>query len=91
MIKLTQIKTAQNKTVLIFHVDFPGGGMETVEVEADEIEERLKQLRQILGRDPTVNDFKDVVKTLFNQLRQGRMPFPQKIDLNSLLGVDFEA
>jgi len=90
MIKLTQVKTILGKATLLFNVDFPDGTTKTVEVDVGELEERLKQLRQLLGRDPTTDDLRDVLKTLFNQLRQGQQPFPQKFDYNSLIGVDFE-
>ena len=90
MIKLTQVKTILGKATLLFNVDFPDGATKTVEVDVGELEERLKQLRQLLGRDVTTDDLRDVLKTLFNQLRQGQQPFPQKFDYNSLIGVDFE-
>jgi len=90
MIKLTQVKTILGKATLLFNVDFPDGATKTVEVDVGELEERLKQLRQLLGRDLTTDDLRDVLKTLFNQLRQGQQPFPQKFDYNSLIGVDFE-
>jgi phenylalanyl-tRNA synthetase beta subunit len=90
MIKLKQVSTVLGKVSLIFEADFPDGTTKTVEVDVGELEERLKQLRQLLGRDLTTDDLRDVLKTLFNQLRQGQQPFPQKFDYNSLIGVDFE-
>jgi len=50
----------------------------------------LKQVRQLLGRDLTTDDLRDVLKTLFNQMRQGQTPFQQKFDYTALIGVDFE-
>jgi len=90
MIKLTQVKTILGKATLLFNVDFPDGTTKTVEADVGELEERLKQLRQLLGRDLTTDDLRDVLKTLFNQMRQGQTPFQQKFDYTALIGVDFE-
>jgi hypothetical protein len=49
MIKLTQVKTILGKATLLFNVDFPDGTTKTVEVDVGELEDRLKQLRQLLG------------------------------------------
>ena len=90
MIKLKQIKTALNSAVLLFEVDFPDGSTKTVEVDVTMLEDRLKQVMQLLGRNLTADDLKDVLKTLFNQIRQGQTPFQQKFDYTALIGVDLE-
>jgi len=90
MIKLKQVTTVLGRGFMIFEVDFPDGAVRNVQIDLAEIEERLKQVRELLGRDLTVNDLKDVVKNVINQIRQGQTPFPQKFDYSSLIGVDFE-
>ncbi len=90
MIRLKQVSTLYGKATLVFEADFPDGTTKNVQIEAAELEERLKQVRQLLGRDLTTSDLKDVVKTLINQIRQGQTPFPQKFDYSAFVGVDFE-
>jgi len=90
MIKLKQVTTVLGKGSLIFEADFPDGTVKNVQIDLSDLEDRLKQLRTLLGRDLTVADLKDVVKTVISQVRQGQTPFPQKFDYSSLIGVDFE-
>ena len=90
MIKLKQVLTVLGKGVLVFETDFPDGTVKNVQIDLSELEDRLKQLRQLLGRDLTTDDLRDVLKTLFNQIRKGQQPFPQKFDYTALIGVDFE-
>jgi hypothetical protein len=90
MIKLKQVSTILGKGSLIFEVDFPDGTIKTVQIDLSDLEERLKQVKQLLGRNLTTDDLKDIVKTVINQIREGSQPFSQKFDYNSLIGVDFE-
>jgi len=90
MIKLKQVLTVFGKGVLVFETDFPDGTVKNVQIDVSELEDRLKQLRQLLGRDLTTDDLRDVLKTLFNQMRQGQTPFQQKFDYTALIGVDLE-
>jgi len=90
MIKLKQVSTVLGKGLLIFEADFPDGTTKTVQIDLSDLEERLKQVRQLLGRDLTTDDLKDVVKIVISQIRAGIQPFPQKFDYTALIGVDFE-
>jgi hypothetical protein len=90
MIKLKQVLTVLGKGILVFETDFPDGTVKDVQIDVSELEDRLKQLRELLGRDLTVADLKDVVKNVVNQIRSGAQPFPQKFDYTALIGVDFE-
>jgi hypothetical protein len=90
MIKLKQVLTVLGKGVLVFEADFPDGTVKDVQIDVSELEDRLKQLRELLGRGLTVADLKDVVKNVVNQIRSGAQPFPQKFDYTALIGVDLE-
>lgn len=89
MIKLKQVKTELNKAILVFDVDFQGL-TKTVEIDETEILERLKKVRQLLGRSLTVEDLKNVVITIMDELRKGKKPLSEKFDYSQFIGVDFE-
>jgi benzoyl-CoA reductase/2-hydroxyglutaryl-CoA dehydratase subunit BcrC/BadD/HgdB len=90
MIKLKQITTLLGKAIFVFSVDFPDGTVKDVQINMEDLNEQLKQLRNILGRDLTTTDLKDVIKNVINKVRSGATPFPQTFDYNSLIGSDFE-
>jgi len=89
LIKLKQITTEFGKTTLVFEVDFPDGVVRTVEIDYEEIKTRLAQVKKLLGKI-SKEDFKNVVKTLIDELRQGKEPFAEKIDFSKFVGVDLE-
>lgn len=91
MIKLKQVKTELNKVILVFEADFPDGTIKTVEIDGAEIEERLKHVRNLLGRLLTLQDLKDVIKTIFKELREGKKPLTEKFDYSQFIDVDLEA
>jgi len=90
LIKLKQVTTELGKTTLTFEVDFPDSSVRTVEIDYEEIKERLVKVKNLLG---TVSreHFKNVVKTLIDELRQGKQPFPEQIDFAKYIDIDLEA
>ena len=91
MIKLKQIKTKYGRATLVFEADFPDGTVRTVEIDDEEIRERLKTVRKILGRPATKTDLKCVIKTLFKELREGKEEIPETFDYAEFIEVDLEA
>ncbi|RLG06189.1 MAG: hypothetical protein DRN65_05735 [Thaumarchaeota archaeon] len=91
MIKLKQIKTKYGRATLVFEADFPDGTVRTVEIDDEEIRERLKTVRKILGRPATKTDLKYVIKTLFKELREGKEEMPETFDYAEFIEVDLEA
>jgi hypothetical protein len=90
MIKLTQVKTVLGETMLIFEADFPDKSVKTVQIPLAEIVDKLKTVKQILGRNLTLQDARDVIITIVNQLRQEQTPITERFDFTPYIGVDLE-
>ncbi|MEM2424320.1 MAG: hypothetical protein QXO15_00930 [Nitrososphaerota archaeon] len=90
MIKLKQVSAVHGEMTLIFDVDFPDGSLREVQIQADELIERLKALKQLVGRELTSKDVKDIIIAIVNQMREGRRPLIERFDFMQYLGVDFE-
>ena len=90
MIKLKLVEMRNGETTLIFEADgFPEGTRE-VEIPLSEIVEKLKTVKQILGRSVTVQDARNVIVTLVNQLRKQKAPITERFDFTPYIGVDLE-
>jgi hypothetical protein len=92
MIRLRQVATVYGETTLIFDVDAlaPDGSVTEVRIPAADLEERLRELKRLLGRDLTLSDLRDIIVALVNQIREGRKPLTERFDFAELVGVDFE-
>jgi len=90
MIKLTAVSTVNGEVTLTFQVDFPDSTIRTVQIPLAEIVEKLKTVKQVLGRNVTVQDAKDVIVTLVNQIRQEKSPLTERFDFTPYIGVDLE-
>ena len=92
MILVKQVVRAEGRITLYLDVDFPDGTVKTVELDAAEIEERLKLVSQLLGRKPTKADLRDIVKALISKVREGaKPPSPWSFDYVEFAGLDFES
>lgn len=89
MIKLRKIVSTPFGAMLTFDYDFEGKIL-SFTIDERDLNEKLKALRELLGRDLTIQDLKDVTRNIIDQIRKGEMPFPQKFDYNSLINVDLE-
>jgi hypothetical protein len=90
MIKLKQVLTVYGETTLTFECDGFPDGVRTVRIPLTDIIERLKTVKQILGRNVTLEDARDVIVTIINQLRQERTPITERFDFTPYIGVDIE-
>jgi len=90
VIKLKQVKTTYGRATLVFEADFPDGTVRVVEIDDEEIRERLKTIRKLLGRPTTKTDLKYVIKTLFRELREKREELPETFDYTEFIDVDLE-
>ena len=90
MIKLKLVEMRHGETTLVFKADgFPEGTRE-VEIPLSEIVEKLKTVKQILGRSVTVQDARNVIKTIIEKLRERKAPITERFDFTSYIGVDLE-
>ncbi|MEM4005927.1 MAG: hypothetical protein QXM43_09915 [Desulfurococcaceae archaeon] len=90
MIKITQVKMRAGETLLVVQADFPDGSIKTLEVDYGEVEDRLKKVRELLGREPTEQDFKDVIKAVVNEMRAAKKPLEKKPPYEKYINVDLE-
>lgn len=91
MIKITQVTQKMGETILRIQADFPDGSIKTVEVDYSEVEERLKRIRELLGREPNEQDFKDAIKAIVNETRAAKRPLEKKFPFEEYINVDLEA
>ena len=89
MIRLKSVKSMYGKTILSIEYDFEDKIM-SIDIDKKDLDERLKALKELIGRDLTINDLKDVLKSIIDQIRKGNYPFPQEFDYNELIGQDIE-
>lgn len=91
MIKMKQVIAVRGETTLIFEVDFPDGSVRDVMIPLSDIYDRAKELKQIVNREITLADVRDIVRGIVEQMRRGRMPLIERIDFSQYIGVDLEA
>ena len=89
MIRLIQIDTEQGITSFIFEYDLEGEIL-TLVINEREIIEKAREFRMLLGRNPTVQDLKEIVIQIVNEVRRGKRPFLEKYDYSKWIGVDLE-
>ena len=90
MIKLKQVATDLGECVLTFEFDHEGNTY-TVDIHERDIIERLRLLRRVLGRKLTVQDLKDVIIKIINEIRERKESLEGRFDYSQLIDVDLEA
>jgi len=90
MITITQVKRTEGQVVLTIEYSM-GEGTEVLAVDAEQIVDRLKALRALLGRKSTLAEAKEVVVTLINEVRQGKQPLVEVVPWETFIGIDLEA
>jgi hypothetical protein len=90
MIKLKQVQTQQAEVLLTFEYD-QGGIIQTIVMNKQDIVDRLKTVKQKLGRALTVQDARLVIVKIVNELREGKTPLTEDFDYIQFIGVDLEA
>ena len=93
MIKITQVTVENGEINLTISYDMPDKTTKTFKLNYLDLVERLKNIRQLLGRPLTVKDAKEVLITIVNQTRAGKQDLPESFlaALQSSVGVDLEA
>jgi len=90
MITITQVKRTEGQVVLTIEYTI-GDGIAVLTVDAEQIVDRLKALRALLGRKSTLAEAKEVVVTLINEVRQGKQPLVEVVPWETFIGIDLEA
>ena len=89
MIKIIQVKRDMGQIILTIEYGMTSGN-EVIDVDAEQIVDRLKNLRNLLGRKPTQNEAREIVVALINEVRAGREPFVEIVPWENFIGVDLE-
>lgn len=89
MITITQVKRDLGQVVLVIEYT-TGNGNEFLDVDAEQIMERLKKLRGLLGRKPTQSEARETVVALVNEVREGKKPLVDVVPWENYIGVDLE-
>jgi hypothetical protein len=89
MIKLRQITTENAEIILLFEYD-QDDQVYSVKLSYNDIRERLKRVKDFLGRSLTVQDVKLVVIKIINEIRANQIPLLERFDFGQFIGVDLE-
>ncbi len=90
MIRLKQITVTQGITSFLFEYDLAGTIYE-LKIDEREIVEKLKELSNLLGRKTTLQDLKEIIIQIVNEVRQGKKPFLERFDYSQFIDVNLEA
>jgi len=93
MIKITQVTVENGEINLTITYDMSDETTKTFKLNYLDLVERLKTVRQLLGRPLTVKDAKEALIAIVNQIRAGKKDLPESFlaALQSSVGVDLEA
>ena len=89
MIKLTSVSTDSHGTLLTFAFDKDGEN-QNVSFLLQDVLERLKTVKQKLGRPITLVDMKLAIIQIINEVRDGKSSLQERFDLTQFIGVDLE-
>lgn len=93
MIKITQVTVENGEINLTITYDMQDETTKTFKLNYLDLVERLKTVRQLLGRPLAVKDAKEALIAIVNEVRAGKKDLPESFlaALQSSVGVDFEA
>ena len=86
---ITQVKRDSGEVILTIEYS-TDSGLETIQIDAEQIVDRLKELRRLLGRKPAASEAREVVVTLINEIRAGEQPLVEIVPWEDYIGVDLE-
>ena len=89
MIRLKQVKTIMGDAYLEFEYT-QNSETKTITIDRRDVLARLLKLKQLLGRNPSAQDLKEVVIRIINELREGQQPLTTEFDYTQFIGVDLE-
>ena len=90
MIKLSSIATTNSDTTYTVTYTDDKNNVLTAKIPKQNIDRRLVQVQEALGRDVTDQDWKDAVKAEISQVRETRKKPRQVINTAAYIDVDLE-
>ena len=91
-IKITQVSISTGEVLLTIVYDNPAGSgtMFTLTLKKQDLFERLRRIRELLGRPLTLQDAKYALIAIVNELRAGRIGVPEDFNFSSVIDVELE-
>ena len=92
MIKITQVTVENGEINLTISYDLPDG-TKSFKLNYLDLTDRLKTVRQLLGRPLIVKDAQEALIAIVNEVRAGKKLLPETFlaSLQAAVGVDLEA
>ena len=90
MIVLKSVKVKRGEVELKFEFS-DGEKTRTVTIHEFDVVERLRVLKQLVGRPLKLDDLRDVVVQIIAEMRVGKKPLRERFDYDDWIGVDLEA
>ncbi|MCW4045234.1 MAG: hypothetical protein NWE94_06935 [Candidatus Bathyarchaeota archaeon] len=92
-IKITQVSATTGEVTLQIAFDNPAGSgaMSTFALKKQDLYDRLKSVRELLGRALTLQDAKQALVAVVNEVRAGKSTVPEDFNFASVIGVELEA
>lgn len=93
MIKITQITVENGEINLAVSYDLPDGTTKSFKLNYLDFTDRLKAVRQLLGRPLLLKDAQEALIATVNEVRAGKKLLPESFlaSLQAAVGVDLEA
>ena len=93
MIKITQVTVENGEINLTISYDLPDGTTKTFRLNYLDFADRLKIVRQLLGRPLMLKDAQEALIAIVNEVRAGKKLLPESFlaSLQTAVGVDLEA
>lgn len=92
-IKVTQVSVSTGEVTMTVAYDNPAGSgiMFTFSLKKQDLFERLRRVRELLGRPITLQDAKLALIVVVNELRAGRSGVPEDFNFAGVIDVELEA
>jgi len=93
-IKIAQVSATAGEVTLTITYDTPAesnGKLSSFTLKNEDLYERLKQIRELLGRPLTLQDAKQALGAIVNEVRAEKSSVPEDFDFTSVIGVELEA
>ena len=90
--KITQVATTTGEVTFTIAYDNPAGSgtMFTFTLKKQDLFERLKRIRELLGRQLTLQDAKLALLVIINELRSGKSGVPEDFNFAAVIDVELE-
>jgi hypothetical protein len=93
MIKIAQVTVENGEINLTISYDLTDGTIKTLKLNYLDLADRLKNVRQLLGRPLMLKDAQEALIAIVNEVRAGKKLLPESFlaSLQAAVGVDLEA